>query len=199
MSLFLIVSSCRSVSDSQIEQPAKAKIPESASEPTRDWQPAKLNGLVMGKATITEMQNVFGRYEKEESFDKDGANPKASKRPAMETWYYYNNPPNQFPGRLILVVEKPLNRVKTARLETKTLPLTEVISKLGPQFIKTQYDFEPCLGDDEDGPIYESPQGPLRYVEYRSLGIAVRLEGENVSEIIYVSTPIGAAVSKCKK
>jgi hypothetical protein len=115
-------------------------------------------------------------------------------------WYYYDNAPVQFPGRLVFIVEKPSNRVKSAFIQATNLSLAKAISEIGPGYIETRYDFEPCLGNGEAGPIYESPNGQLRYIEYRALGIAISMENrDEVLEIIYDSEPPGTPRSRCPK
>ncbi len=71
---------------------------------------------------------------------------------------------------------------------------------LGDKPTVTRYDFDMCLHEIDGAPIYESAEGPLEYLEFRSLGIAVSLSNDRlqVEEIRYLSQPLGETSSRCK-
>jgi hypothetical protein len=75
-----------------------------------------------------------------------------------------------------------------------------VVKHFGPDYILTRYDFDECLGTEESAPMYESPNGSFRSVEYRKRGIAVSItEKGKVNTISYVSRPVGTRKSRCKR
>lgn len=86
-------------------------------------------------------------------------------------------------------------------LSPEQLSRDEAIRHFGNDYVETRYDFDSCLGNEESGPMYESPNGQIRFIEYRSRGIAIGLDDDlsRVREIGYLSGPMGAATSKCKR
>jgi hypothetical protein len=157
----------------------------------REWRAASYRGLRMGKSTRAEMLRVFGKPKTSEVFDE--------KESKSEVWYHYIGT-WEFPGRLTIITEKRTGVISAIDLHPTALSREEVIKHFGNDYIVTRYDFDLCLGDEESAPLYESPNGSVIYIEYRERGIAVAVdEAGKVNEITYISEPIGAPSSKCKK
>jgi len=61
------------------------------------------------------------------------------------------------------------------------------------------YAADECLSEGESVPLYESPTGTIKYIEYRDRGIAISTNHQGmVEEILYLSEPLGAKESKCR-
>ena len=67
----------------------------------------------------------------------------------------------------------------------------------GPKFKVVRYKFDNCLSKGDGAPLYEAVDGPLEYVVYEDLGIALSVYGTDVESIQYLSKPLGTKVSQC--
>jgi hypothetical protein len=162
------------------------------SRDRRQWHPAVYRGLTMGASTREEMLQTFGNPQW--SGPPQGQMPGD---PNPELWYGYEYG-GEFPGNLTIATDQSSGVIKAIDLEPQNLTKKEAIEHFGPDYIVTRYDFDLCLGDEESSPLYESPHGSLVNIEYRQLGIAVRIDDDRVLAISYESGPIGAPSSRCK-
>ena len=163
--------------------------PIARADVKRVWRAATYRGLTMGRSNIAEMHRIFGAPKKSEKFGEGTSNP--------EVWYHYDDAPD-FPGTLTVVVYRGI--VQRVDIVPKDLKKEEATKHFGPDYIVTRYDFDSCLGDEESAPLFESSSGAVIFVEYRQRGIAIAVNGQgNVNEVSYVSKPIGAESSKCKR
>lgn len=125
-----------------------------------------------------------------------GDQPKDDPNP--EIWNEYETG-GDFPGKLTVVVDKRGGIIQRIDLYPQELSEEQAIKHFGEGYVTTRYDFDECLSDGESAPMYESPNGQLVTIEYRSRGIAIALNYQGkVNHINYVSKPIGALSSKCK-
>lgn len=115
-----------------------------------------------------------------------------------EVWNNYDRA-GEFPGTMSVVVEGRRGVISKIEFYPQRLTKEQAVAHFGPGYVVTRYDFDPCPGDEESEPLYESPNGPLVSVEYRSRGIAISV-GYNdlVTRISYVARPLGATKAKCK-
>lgn len=164
------------------------------NQSSRQWRAATFRGITVGKSRSADMLRVFGkprwsRAQREEE-DEDS-------RP--EIWNNYEGI-GEFPGQANIIVDKRTGIVTRIDFFPKKLTKQQAIAHFGPDYVITRYDFEPCSDDEESEPIYESPNGPLVSIEYRSRGIAIAIgHGDLVTKINYVSGPIGTPQSRCQQ
>lgn len=158
----------------------------------RSWRAANYHGLVMGTSKYQDMLRVLG--EPVRSVEPEGQPKEASKQ---ERWYVYENA-GEIEGKLMVVVAAQSQTILSIIISPENLTKDEAIKLFGDDHIITRYHFEPCLGDDESGPLYEAQDGALAVIEYRHRGIAIRYNYEDkVKQITYVSEPVGSQSSKC--
>lgn len=176
---------------------SQSAIPSIRYQRGDDWKIATFQGLTLGSSVKADVLKHFGPP------DWEGL-PEGSKKTDMssEWWMDFDSVTEMnHHGKLSVALNKksvvvrvtfyPLNMNKSA-----------LIDNLGKDFIVTRYSFEPC--DEKFGGsarIYESKNGQLEFIEYRSKGIAITLGGaqdEKVISIQYVSVPIGSKISQCK-
>ncbi len=162
------------------------------------WSPASIRGLEMGLSRKADVIKTFGKPKSEDFPEGDSEG-----EPGAEWWMVYDSAEVcGKSGQVIVVLNERTAIVRHVLFYPLEMKRSEVISAFGKDFIITQYDFEPC--DEENGGgarLYESKEGNLRFLEYRSKGIAVSfdaMEPEKVSEIQFVSKPIGSDVSQCR-
>ena len=159
------------------------------------WKPAKFRTLVMGRSKRTDMLRLLGRpiwSGRPISEPENDANP--------EVWNDYDSG-GEFPGKLSVVLKKRTGVIVSIYLYPTKLTKDEAIKHFGNDYAETRYDYDSCLGNEESAPLYESPNGKIRFVEYRSRGIAIGLDDDlsRVRDISYLSGPVGAVASKCKR
>jgi hypothetical protein len=195
----LVVVACLS-SDGQVQQESfKERDYLNSPSPTvqkKKWQPAKFRGLIMGTSTYDEMLRVFGP-------PKDSVPSKGEYKndPLPEAWHYYDEA-GDIPGKLVVGVNKNSNRIMRIIIRPQNMSLSkeEIIKIYGNDYVVTRYDFDDCLEDEESAPLYESPNGQIKRIEYRERGITISLNYKDiVNEIVYVSEPPGSEKSRCKK
>jgi hypothetical protein len=99
-------------------------------------------------------------------------------------------------GKIRVEAETKTGKVTSIEISPDELFLNEATELFGKDFIDTRYKFCECdLGDG--APIYESPDGNLRHIEYRSRGIAMSVNyEERITSIEFVDKPIGFKSSK---
>lgn len=202
----LICIGCVSL-DSQAQQ-QEDKLKEKSSvvnskkqnqQDKKEWQPATYKDLIMGTSTYEDMLRVFGspldivpgENERDEEFQNS---------PVQEVWYYYNADGN-IPGKLVVGVNNRTKRIIRIiiRAQDSYLSKEEVIKHYGNNYVITRYSFDNCLGDGDSAPLYESPDGSIKSLEYRERGISAILGyDDTIREIVYESKPLGSPESKCK-
>jgi hypothetical protein len=156
----------------------------------RVWRPATYRGLTVGKSKQADILRVFGKprwSQSRESEDRDESGP--------EVWSNYERA-GEFPGQTnVLTRNNVLERID---FYPAGLSKQQAIAHFGADYVITRYALDSCRGDEDSEFIYESPNGPLVSLEYRSRGIAISLGYQDlVTRIRYVSGPIGSIKSKC--
>jgi hypothetical protein len=114
---------------------------------------------------------------------------------SVVVWSYEFAHGGEFAGRVVVDVDTATGRVVGVATHPERLTVSEAIRHFGPGSRRTRYGSDECLADAESAPLYESPDGPEEYLEYRARGIAIPLEtGDTVREVFYRrGTPLGAA------
>ncbi len=166
-----------------------------ARKDNREWRAAKYRGLTIGKSTKTDMLRVLG---KPNHVDIPEGQRKTDRR--QELWYLYERG-GELPGNLTVMVDKTHARIVGMDLSPENLPKAEAIRHFGDDYIETRYDFCKGFDTEDSAPIYETPNGSILNIEYRSRGIAFRVNylGE-VDTILYLSGSYGLASEReCEK
>ena len=165
----------------------------SARQTDHRWHSATFRGLTVGKSRRADMLRVLGKPRWSRTSPGE-----ADTESHPEVWNNYDRV-GEFPGITNVVVDKRRGIVTRIEFYPERLSKEEAIAHFGRGYIVTRYDFDRCGGDEESEPIYESPNGPLVSVEYRSRGIAISVGYQDlVTRIRYVSGPIGSARPRCK-
>jgi len=187
--VLIAVTQCSSFASHQQEhQPATRTV-----QGNNRWRAGNYFGLTVGTSTHADVLRVLG-----EPVRKDTPVDQAKDEPHPEVWYVYEGG-GEFPGALTVVIDKRSGVLLRVDLSPQNLSRDEAIKHFGKDYIVTRYDFDECLGDEESAPLYESPNGSIISVEYRTRGIAVAVdETGRVNTISYISKPIGARQSRCK-
>jgi hypothetical protein len=162
---------------------------------SREWKPAKFRTLLMGKSKRSDMLRLLGKpiwSGRPMGELKNDPNP--------EVWNDYEGG-GEFPGKLSVVLKKRTGVIVSIYLYPAKLTKEDAIKHFGNEYVETRYDYDSCLGNGESAPLYESANGKLRFIEYRSFGIAIALDDDlnRVRDISYLSGPIGAVAPKCKR
>jgi hypothetical protein len=158
----------------------------------REWRAATYKGLKLGQSTLRDMFRALGRPTLSEQF--------GDSKSVQEVWYHYAAA-SDLPGTVVVVVKRRTGRIKRIDLyPAAALSKEDAIKFFGVGYITVTYDFDNCLGDDESAPLYESSSGSIKNIEYRQRGIAIAVSySDKVNQISFVSSPVGAASSKCKE
>jgi hypothetical protein len=157
------------------------------------WHAAAYRGLTVGKSTRADMLRVLGQPKWSRTSPGEADN-----EPQGDVWNNYERV-GEFPGITNVVVDARRAVITRIEFYPERLTKEEAIAHYGRGFIITRYDFDRCGGDEESEPIYESPNGPLVSVEYRSRGIAISIGNKDmVTKISYVSGPVGSVRPRCK-
>ena len=128
------------------------------SDSNRAWRAATYRGLTMGRSKVAEMRKVFGAPKRTEVFNAGKSN--------AEVRYEYDVT-LEFPGTLMVVVDRRSKTIRQIDIQPKDLKQEEVIKHFGLDYVITRYDFDLCLGDEESAQVFESPTGSIIQVEYR--------------------------------
>jgi len=154
------------------------------------WRPAALHGLIVGKSRRADMLRQLGQPKWTRSHDS------GEKDDERQTFSHYEAG-GDFAGSLTVVLNKN-GLIERIDFFPAKLSRYEAVSHYGANYSVTRYALEPC-GDEDEESLYESNSGPLTFVEYRPLGIAIALGNQNmVTKISYVAKPIGHPRSNCK-
>src|SRR6266478_1117831 len=165
----------------------------STLKPGRQWRPATYRGVIVGKSRVAGMLRAWGKPKWS----------RTSKREADEesqvTWTNYERV-GEFPGPTTVVSDTHSGIVTRINFYPDRLTKEQAIAHFGSDFVTTRYAFDSCLDEEDSEPIYESTTGPLVTVEYRARGIAISVGYKDlVTQISYVSGPIGSAKSRCNQ
>lgn len=182
-------------------QPAEERcINESAKERTnsssREWRAATYRGLTVGQSTREDMLRVFGKPKRS---DRAAGQTKIDPKPII--WNEYEEG-GEFPGKFTIEVDKSSGIIVGMFLAAEKLSKEEAIKRFGDDYAVTRYDWcEEGFEYEDASPIYESPDGALLFIEYRSRGISISVDEENKATYIYYgSKPHGlASKDDCKK
>jgi len=154
------------------------------SQSESNVRPARYKGLVMGKSRKEELIRVLGKPTRIDAFPK-----------AEAVAYVYLSPQREIIARLTAKTGVVL-QLEVYPEEPMAL---DIATKLfGTNFRRTRYDFDQCLNDGGEAPIYESPTGSVEYIEYRRQGVFLQMDEQNmVRHIEYASSPPGPPESVC--
>jgi hypothetical protein len=145
----------------------------------------------MGKSTRADMLRLLGKPE--------GSSPYNEGKDGSGLLYEYKAN-GDVPGVIVVAVDNRTDLILNVNLEPQGWSKEQAIKHFGDDYLVTRYDFDDCLGDGESAPLYESPNGSIARIEYRERGIAIAVNDQNnVDYIMYVSEPVGAPSSRCKK
>lgn len=165
-----------------------------ARRPVSRWRPATFRGLTVGKSSRADMLRVLGQPKWSRAHETED-DPDAP----QEVWNNYERG-GEFPGAMSVVLDGRRGVITRIEFYPEKLTKEQAVAHFGPGYVVTRYDFDPCAGDEESEPIYESPNGPLVSVEYRSRGVAISVGYKDlVTKISYVDGPVGATQSSCKR
>lgn len=149
--------------------PAQAGAP-APEKKQQSWRAGMVKGLTVGVSTRADMFRILGPPTSQWVYDG-----MEEEDPRSVTHFIYKGAA-ELPGDLSVDVVKGTGRILAIAIEPDVLTLERAIEHFGPDYVRTRYDW--CPGGSEDvwildGPIYESPDGDLEYIEYRERGIAM--------------------------
>ena len=160
----------------------------------RLWHPATFRGMTVGKSKRADMVRVLGKPKWAQTTAGEG--DEADK--GGVTWNNYERV-GEFPGVTNVAYDIRTGVITRIEFFPDKLAKEEAIAYFGRDYIVTRYAFDPCVGDEDSEPLYESPDGPLLSVEYRARGIAISVGYKDlVTKISYVDGPIGTTKARCK-
>jgi hypothetical protein len=154
---------------------------------SKPWSAAKYHGLVVGTSTREDVLRLLG---------KPDAVGKEQDTGAPTTTYTVSDP---VPGTLVIYTKKRLLEGMTLYPKA-SLTKRDVIRLFGSDFILVRYAVDDCLDSGGAGPIYQSPRGPIKHMEYRDRGLAIAFESDDdqkVEAILYTEKPFGPTHSQC--
>lgn len=153
-------------------------------ETSKSWRPANYKGLILGQSMQSDVLRIFGKPKRQDFIDKESET-------YPEVWYVYDDG-GEFPGELIVGIEKKTDRVTSITLYPENLTKESAIERFGKDYELRRYDFCPGFEETETAPLYQSDQGNALFVEYASLGIAISIGYRGVvNEINYLQHPVG--------
>jgi hypothetical protein len=149
-----------------------------------NFRPAVFAGLTIGKSTLKDAQQKLGKPA-DTSQDKSG------------TYWVYDDI-GAVPGMVELAAPAGSQVISYVTLYPKDLSINDAQKLFGTDFRVIRYASEPCLGDGEAGPLYESPTGASEFIVYARRGLALIRAGNRITQIQYRGQPIGSKQSRCK-
>jgi hypothetical protein len=167
-----------------------AAVAVSAAQSVPQWRPATFRGITVGKSKVASMLRSWGppKWSRTSRRDEDES---------QVTWTNYEKA-GEFPGPTTVVSDTRSGTITRINFYPDRLTRVQAIAHFGKGYVVTRYAFDSCGGDEDSEPIYESPNGPLTNVEYRSRGIVISIgHNDMVTKISYVSGPVGTAKSRC--
>lgn len=150
-----------------------------------DFKPATFHGLTIGKVKIADVKRQLGT-PLDEYEDQRGT-----------IWMHYKDI-GPVPGKVEIPADKKTQLVWYVTVYPDNLSLDAAKELFGGSYRVIRYNFDSCLDNGGEAPIYESPNGSLEYVIYPALGIAIYPELGRARDITYGSKPPGAKQSQCK-
>ena len=159
----------------------------SAQKPaTVPWLPATYHGLTVGASTKEDVLRQLGK-PKTIGKEQDTGIPimtfsVSDPAPGVLTVYTKNG----VLDGMMVSLRKPLSK-------------REIVQLYGMDYMSVRYATDDCLTEGGTAPIYESPDGPIRHIEYRDKGVGVILHDGWGVAIAFVSKPFGPSRSKCRK
>jgi hypothetical protein len=153
----------------------------------RPWFPARYHGLVVGTSS---REDVLGRLGKPEAVGTE-------QDTGVPTMTYAVTDP--VPGTLIVYPEKGVLKGMTL-YPARSLTDRDIVHILGSDFVVVRYDMDGCLGEGGAGPIYQTPNGPIKQMEYRDRSLAAVFaynDDHKVEAIVFTSKPFGPTHSLC--
>ena len=162
--------------------------------------PRVVSGLTVGQSTQADILMVLGKPKAFELLEQAKSTNKRI------IWNKYEGV-GEYPGEFIVELDESRGVLvgMFQRLSSEQYISREnAIKHFGKDHVKTRYDLDECAkaDDGENARLYESPNGPFLYLEYRSRGIALYIDGEdNLRRIIYLgqNDRLGSISSLCKK
>lgn len=168
----------------------------------RQWKAGTYRGITVGKSTATVLFQKWGKPKYIGHWESD--NPK---NPKFRLYHYETkdalpgrlDSKEESPRRIMVEVEIKTGKVISIDIWTTELSLSEAIELFGKDYIETRYKRCNCDPDYET-PLFESPDGDRLYIEYRSRGIAMRVDNGLVKSIMFLDKPIWFQSAKeCEK
>ena len=154
------------------------------------WRPATLRGITVGKSKVPNMIRSWGQ-------PKWSRTTPEGKVKTRVTWTNYEKA-GEFPGSTTVVSDPRTELITRINFYPDRLTKDEAIAHFGRNYVVTHYAFDTCKDKEEGESIFESPNGPVVNVEYRSRGIAISIGYNNmVTKISYVNGPVGPTKSRC--
>jgi hypothetical protein len=163
-----------------------------SSQTPSAWRPATLRGITVGKSKVPDMIRFWGQPKWSRTSQDDEGEHRV-------TWTNYEKA-GEFPGSTTVVSEARTQLITRINFYPDRLTKDDAIAHFGRNYVITRYAFDTCADEEEAEAIFESPNGPVVNVEYRSRGIAISIGYNNmVTKISYVSGPVGAKKSRCSR
>jgi hypothetical protein len=161
-----------------------------SSQTSSAWRPATLRGVTVGKSKVPDMIRSWGQPNwSRTSPDEEDEHP--------VTWTNYEKA-GEFPGSTTVVSDARTKLITRINFYPDRLTKDEAIAHFGRNYSITHYAFDTCKDKEIGESIFESPNGPVVNVEYRSRGIAISIGYNNmVTKISYVNGPVGPTKSRC--
>ena len=160
------------------------------SQTKSSWKPATLRGVTVGQSKLSDVLRSWGKPKWSRT-----SKPEEDERPV--TWTNYERA-GEFPGATTVVSDTRTQVITRINFYPDRLTKDQAIAHFGRNYVTTRYAFDSCADEEEADAIYESPNGPVVNVEYRSRGIAISIGyKEMVTKISYVSGPVGTTKSRC--
>lgn len=155
-----------------------------------EWRPASFKGLTVGTSTADDLAKTLGKPVW--SGLPEGMN---ETDPFAEIWNDYEIT-DPIPGRLTVLVSKRNKRITEMSLRPKdSIGKSAIIAIWGSGYRITKYARKICdsEADYTEGDLFESTNGNEIFMEYRELGIAIRLDSsERVIDLFFIEEEIGS-------
>jgi hypothetical protein len=153
---------------------------------SQTWVPAVYHGLVVGKSTRADVLRVLGKPTWVGHESDTGT-------PMMD--FQVSDP---VPGNLSVLFRR--GGILDGMALSPKQPLTEkdIVRILGSDFLVVRYAMDFCSEDDGVGTLYESRDGSVKHLEYRSRGLVVSFYHEEVQEITFVERLSVPKHSRCQ-
>lgn len=199
--LFIVGASCTLSRDIQADSSKESVRNDLQTQTTSTWRPATYLGIELGTSGIDELIKELGSPSAMSDLNSVGND--------RDLRYVFDRAEFPSSGQLAVWVDKRTKVIHTMEFAVESLKRKDLNSLFGSQFQITKYAPDSCVKTNFDASaIYESNEGELSYIEYRSKGIAVvvdesvgpsrNLGEDRVTLILYLSKPLGPATSQCR-